>query len=129
MSRQIPQDELNKKFSYRFKQWFFGDADTLVDVVESHPLKEAKDNTREMKRHQKDRIKMMERIHDTASNRTYKNFFRFYTVTAVCCCIALVNPGYKDSIKEKITGEYLEKFPQYKDTFSVHFCKSADGCK
>lgn len=45
------------------------------------------------------------------------------------CCVALVNPEYKDSIKEKITKEYLAKFPQYKDTFSVHFCKSADGCK
>ncbi|MBR3933218.1 MAG: GHMP kinase [Clostridia bacterium] len=45
------------------------------------------------------------------------------------CCVALINPEYKVSIKEKITTEYLKNFPQYKDTFSIHFCKSADGCK
>ncbi len=45
------------------------------------------------------------------------------------CCVALVNPEYKESIKEKITKEYLARFPQYKETFSIHFCKTDDGCK
>ncbi len=45
------------------------------------------------------------------------------------CCVALVNPEYKEIIKEKITKEYLARFPQYKETFSIHFCKTDDGCK
>lgn len=45
------------------------------------------------------------------------------------CCMALIDPAYKDEIKAFVTHKYLEAFPQYKDTFSVHFCKSADGCK
>ncbi|MBQ4518400.1 MAG: GHMP kinase [Clostridia bacterium] len=45
------------------------------------------------------------------------------------CCMALVDPSFKESIKQTVTKEYLEAFPQYKETFSVHFCKSADGCK
>lgn len=45
------------------------------------------------------------------------------------CCMALIDPCYKEEIKAFITHKYLEVFPQYKDTFSVHFCKSADGCK
>jgi galactokinase/galacturonokinase len=44
------------------------------------------------------------------------------------CCMALVNPEYKESIKEYITEEYVRIFPNLKDKFSVHFCKSADGC-
>lgn len=44
------------------------------------------------------------------------------------CCMALVNPEYKESIQREITEKYLKAFPQYKDTFSVHFCKTADGC-
>ena len=44
------------------------------------------------------------------------------------CCLALINPEYEESIKEKITNEYLEKFPQYKDSFAVYFCETADGC-
>ena len=45
------------------------------------------------------------------------------------CCMALIDPSYKKSIEKTVTEKYLEMFPQYKDTFSVHFCKSADGCK
>ena len=44
------------------------------------------------------------------------------------CCMAIVNPEYKESIEKEITEKYLKAFPQYKDTFSVHFCKTADGC-
>ncbi len=43
------------------------------------------------------------------------------------CCMAIVNPEYKEHIKEEITRRYLEKFPQYKDTFGVYFCKSENG--
>lgn len=45
------------------------------------------------------------------------------------CCMALIDPSYKDSIKDIVTKQYIEKFPNLKDKFSVHFCKSADGCK
>lgn len=44
------------------------------------------------------------------------------------CCLALINPEYENIIKEKITREYLEKFPQYKDSFAIYFCETADGC-
>lgn len=31
------------------------------------------------------------------------------------CCMALINPDYKDSITKKVTQEYLVEFPQYSD--------------
>jgi galactokinase/galacturonokinase len=43
------------------------------------------------------------------------------------CCMAIINPEYKEHIKEEITRRYLEKFPQYEDTFGVYFCKSENG--
>lgn len=43
------------------------------------------------------------------------------------CCMALIDPAFKESIKETITKEYLEEFPQLREKFSVHFCHSADG--
>jgi galactokinase len=42
-------------------------------------------------------------------------------------CIALVDPTKKESIREYITAEYLNEFPQYKDTFEMFFCKPANG--
>lgn len=41
--------------------------------------------------------------------------------------IALINPNMKDSIEEKVREEYLAKFPELVNDFSIHFCKTADG--
>lgn len=43
------------------------------------------------------------------------------------CCMALVDPAYKESIEERVTREYLKVFPGLADKYSVHFCHSADG--
>lgn len=43
------------------------------------------------------------------------------------CCMAIIDPEFKSEIKSRITKEYLDKFPQYRETFSIHYCKSADG--
>ena len=43
------------------------------------------------------------------------------------CCMALIDPAYKDSITKSITEQYLAQFPHLSDAFSVHYCKTADG--
>ncbi len=43
------------------------------------------------------------------------------------CCMALVDPSFEESIRSRIANEYLKKFPELKDSFSLHFCESADG--
>jgi len=43
------------------------------------------------------------------------------------CCMALIDPEYKESIYEKVTKEYLKVFPQLEGKFSIHYCHSADG--
>ena len=35
----------------------------------------------------------------------------------------------KEQIEKEITEKYLAKFPQYKNTFKVYFCKSDDGAR
>ena len=45
------------------------------------------------------------------------------------CCMALINPAYEKEIEDTVTREYLKQFPQYKDNFSVHFCKTDDGVR
>lgn len=44
-------------------------------------------------------------------------------------CIAMVDPKKKAAIKEYVTNEYLRMFPEYKDTFEIHFCKTGDGAR
>lgn len=43
------------------------------------------------------------------------------------CCMALIDPKFKDSIKETVTKEYLKKFPKLEGKYSAHFCRMADG--
>lgn len=43
------------------------------------------------------------------------------------CCIGLINPEYKDSIREKIEATYPKIHPKYKDVYNIHFCQVADG--
>ncbi len=45
------------------------------------------------------------------------------------CCIALVDPSKTEEIKKRVTEEYLKVFPQYKDTFEINYCNTADGCE
>ena len=44
-------------------------------------------------------------------------------------CIAIVDPVYKESIKQELTKQYLERFPEYEETFQVHFVKPTDGAR
>ena len=44
-------------------------------------------------------------------------------------CIALVDPAKEEAIREKLTDEYLRRFPEYEKTFEVHFCKTDDGAR
>lgn len=45
------------------------------------------------------------------------------------CCMALIDPKYKESILERLEREYLNAFPQLKGKYSAHICHSADGVK
>ena len=43
------------------------------------------------------------------------------------CCMALVDPAYKETIARTVTESYLKEFPLLEGKYSVHFCHSADG--
>lgn len=45
------------------------------------------------------------------------------------CCMAIIDPSFEETIKTRITEEYLKEFPSLVDKFSVHICESADGVK
>ena len=43
------------------------------------------------------------------------------------CCMALIDPAFEESIRERVTREYLRAFPDLTGKYSVHICESADG--
>ena len=44
-------------------------------------------------------------------------------------CIALTDPAKREEIRQHITEEYLRMFPEYADTFEIHFCKTDNGAR
>jgi len=43
------------------------------------------------------------------------------------CCMALINPKYREQIAERVEREYLAAFPELEGKYSTHFCQTADG--
>jgi len=45
------------------------------------------------------------------------------------CCMALIDPAYRESILERVEREYLAAFPELSGKYSAHICCTADGVK
>lgn len=43
------------------------------------------------------------------------------------CCMALIDPAYRESVIRSISDAYLKTFPELEGKYSVHVCRSADG--
>ncbi len=44
-------------------------------------------------------------------------------------CIALTDPNKREAIRKQITEEYLRMFPEYEQSFEIHFCRTDDGAR
>jgi galactokinase len=45
------------------------------------------------------------------------------------CCIAIVDPKYKQEIASRIDHEYPLRHPQHKDHYKIYFCKPDNGAR
>lgn len=43
------------------------------------------------------------------------------------CCLGIIDPNYEESVRHDITKRYLEQFPEYRDSFEIFYCDTADG--
>ena len=45
------------------------------------------------------------------------------------CCIALIDPAYRESVIRTVSEAYLKAFPHLEGKYSAHICRSADGAE
>ena len=45
------------------------------------------------------------------------------------CCIALIDPAYRESVIHTVSEAYLKAFPHLEGKYSAHICRSADGAE
>jgi galactokinase/galacturonokinase len=43
------------------------------------------------------------------------------------CCMAMIDPAFREKVQEQVSADYLKAFPALEGKYSVHFCHSADG--
>ncbi len=43
------------------------------------------------------------------------------------CCMAIIDPAFRESILKKVEAEYLSAFPDLKGKYSAHICGTANG--
>ncbi len=43
------------------------------------------------------------------------------------CCMALIDPAYREQICQQVTSAYLKAFPTLNGKYSAHICQSDDG--
>ena len=90
MSKPISQEEYQKKWLNRVTQWIRGEADPYLGNIEMKKEAEHILDAEILESHKADQDRVKELVFDTESNKFYKGFFRFYKVTAVLGCLALI---------------------------------------
>ena len=45
------------------------------------------------------------------------------------CCMALIDPAYRDEIIARVEREYLASFPKLRGKYSAHICHTANGVR
>ncbi|MDO4521957.1 MAG: MnhB domain-containing protein [Eubacteriales bacterium] len=90
MSRRLPEQEYEKTFSYKFKQWLSGEKDPYLGEVEMQPQEEGPDAVVIQKQRRKNRHRAQRKALDLGYNAEVRIFQKIYKVFSVIFCICLM---------------------------------------
>lgn len=90
MSRKVSQEEYQKTFSYKFKQWLDGVRDPFLDTVEMKCQEPFYEDQLAVSRRKWERKLLAERVYDLEHNAKIKIFHKVYRVFSVLFCVLLV---------------------------------------
>jgi galactokinase len=43
------------------------------------------------------------------------------------CCLALIDPRKREAIADALHSQYVERYPELENEYSIHFCETADS--
>ena len=90
MSRKVPEEKYKKTFSYRFRQWFYGEKDPFLDTIEMKPQETYQEDVQEVRKRQEEKREIYNRVFDVEHNAELKSFRKIYRIFSVLFCISLV---------------------------------------
>lgn len=90
MSKKVSQEEYEKTFSYRFKQWLDGTKDPFLNTVEMKPQKVIKEDEEVIRQHSEDEKQQIQHAYDLEHNAQVRIFRKIYKIFSVLFCVFLV---------------------------------------
>lgn len=90
MSKPISEEEYKMRLTARIKGWITGEKDPYLGNMEIQEVKTSEPDEEQRLVYLRDQVEVLNRVHDMKKNKMYRFFQRFYKVTALACCIAMV---------------------------------------
>ena len=90
MSRKLSQEEYEKTFAFRFRQWLDGVRDPYADNLDMKPQKKYKEESEERARKANEMRERMAEIYDRRANRSIGRFRTLYRVFSALFCVFLL---------------------------------------
>ena len=121
MSKKVPEEQYQKTFSYRFKQWLDGSKDPYLNQVEMKSQEVIKESEEEILHRKEEKQHVVEKAYDLEHNSEVKIFRGFYKLFSVCFCVFLVLmllaavsylPSYgnpDNPVNNEVAERYIEK--------------------
>ncbi|MCR2046179.1 hypothetical protein NSB25_02655 [Acetatifactor muris] len=121
MSKKVPEEEYQKTFSGKFRQWMDGTKDPFLGTVEMKKQEPFQETPQKKEEREQDKKRLPERVYDLGNNLELKIFQRFYRVFSALFCIFLVVMllmavsdlppfGHEENpVNNEVAARYIEK--------------------
>lgn len=121
MSKKVPQEQYEKTFSYKFRQWLDGTEDPFLDQVEMKKQQTFCEDEETAKQREEEKEQLVEKVYDLEHNAEVRIFKRIYQVFSVLFCVFLVAmllvavsylPTFGEAdnpVNNEVAARYIEK--------------------
>lgn len=121
MSKRVPQEQYEKTFSCRFKQWLEGTKDPFLNTVEMKEQETFREDEEASRQREKEKEQLVEKVYDLEHNAEVRIFRKIYKVFSVLFCVFLVAMllvavsylptfGQADNpVNNEVAARYIEK--------------------
>lgn len=121
MSKKVAQEQYEKTFSCRFKQWLEGAKDPFLNAVEMKEQEAFHEDEEASRQREKEKERLVEKVYDLEHNAEVRIFRKMYKVFSVLFCVFLVAMllaavsylptfGQADNpVNNEVAARYIEK--------------------
>ena len=91
MSKKVPEEQYQKTFSYKFRQWLDGTKDPFLDNVEMKKQESFCEDAETTRQREEDKKHLTEKVYDLEHNSEVRIFRKIYKIFCVLFCTFLVS--------------------------------------